>query len=87
MSTITLYTTPCCTDCSAAKSSMNSAGIEFAQINLSAFPSSLEYVLSLGHQRAPVTVIQDEDGIEVDHWSGFRPDKILALKRTRAARR
>lgn len=29
----------------------------------------------LGYQEAPIVVVNEEN-----HWSGFRPDKILALK-------
>lgn len=38
--------------------------------------ANLELAVSLGHAMAPVGVIYAADGQIVDHWSGFRPDKI-----------
>lgn len=35
-----------------------------------------EWVMEdLGYKEAPIVVVNDHN-----HWSGFRPDKILALK-------
>lgn len=81
MATVTLYTAPRCTDCTAAASTMDKKGITYAPVSLSASPASLDYVKSLGHQRAPVTVIHDEHGAVLDHWAGYRPDKLLSLAR------
>ena len=79
MATVTLYTAPRCTDCAAAASTMDKKGIPYTLMSVAAFPASLDYVKSLGHQRAPVTVIHDEAGTVLDHWSGYRPDKLLDL--------
>lgn len=40
---------------------------------------AMEYIKSLGYTEAPVTVIT-QDGEVVDHWSGFRDEKISQLK-------
>ena len=82
MATVTLYTAPHCTDCTAAAQAMDRKRIPYAPISLAAVPSSLDYVKGLGHQRAPVTVVQDERGTVLDHWSGYRPDKLMHLTRT-----
>ena len=82
MATVTLYTAPRCTDCTAAAQAMDRKRIPYAPISLAAVPSSLDYVKGLGHQRAPVTVVQDDHGTVLDHWSGYRPDKLLHLTRT-----
>ncbi|WP_144837197.1 glutaredoxin domain-containing protein [Kocuria rosea] len=82
MATVTLYTAPHCTDCTAAAQAMDRKHVPYALISLAAAPTSLDYVKSLGHQRAPVTVVQNDHGTVVDHWSGYRPDKLLHLTRT-----
>ncbi|GEO97317.1 glutaredoxin domain-containing protein [Kocuria turfanensis] len=79
MRTATLYTAPGCTDCAAAARSMDKKGLDFRAVDLAAEPGALDYVRALGHQRAPVTVVHNEHGTEVDHWSGYRPDKLMTL--------
>ena len=79
MPTVTLYTSPGCTDCTAAARAMDRKGVPFAPIDLASESAAVDYVRGLGHQRAPVTVIHDSDGAEVDHWAGYRPDKLMSL--------
>jgi glutaredoxin-like protein NrdH len=70
---ITVYTKPSCVQCTATYRALDSKGIEYEVLDLSADENALEAVKSLGYLQAPV-VIADED-----HWSGFRPDKIEEL--------
>lgn len=37
------------------------------------------FCASLGHMQAPVVVVY-QDGIVIDHWSGFNPGKVDELK-------
>jgi glutaredoxin-like protein NrdH len=48
--------------------------IEFEEVDMSADPIALEMVKSLGYTSAPVVIVD-----EIDHWSGFRMDKIQNL--------
>ena len=70
---ITVYTKPSCVQCTATYRALDSKGIEYDVLDLSADPAALEQVKALGYLQAPV-VITDED-----HWAGFRPDKIDEL--------
>lgn len=81
MATVTLYTAPHCTDCTATALAMDRKHVPYASISLAAAPASLDYVKGLGHQRAPVIVVQDDHGTVLDHWSGYRPDKLMHLTR------
>ncbi|MET4144014.1 hypothetical protein [Arthrobacter sp. UYCo732] len=38
-----------------------------------------EYCMTLGHMQAPVVVVY-QDGVVIDHWSGFNPGKVDELK-------
>ncbi|MCI2957525.1 glutaredoxin-like protein NrdH [Agromyces atrinae] len=71
--TVTVYTKPSCVQCTATYRALDSKGIEYEILDLSADETALETVKGLGYLQAPV-VITDED-----HWSGFRPDKISEL--------
>lgn len=73
-STITLYTKPACVQCKATKNALDKHGITYTTIDISEDPAAREYVMSLGYLQAPVLVAGQ------DHWSGFRPDRIKALK-------
>ena len=73
MATVTLYTAPHCTDCTAAAQAMDRKRIPYAPISLATVPASLNYVKNLGHQRAPVTVIEDDHGAVLDHGADTAP--------------
>lgn len=72
---ITVYTKPSCVQCNATYRALDAKGIKYTPHDLSEDPSALERVKALGYMQAPVVVVE-ERGVVVDHWSGFRPDKI-----------
>ena len=71
---VVVYTLPSCVQCESTKRVLKSIDVEFEEIDMSQDPIALEMVRSLGYTSAPV-VISGED-----HWSGFRMDRIKALK-------
>ena len=73
---ITEFAKPNCGPCAMTASRMDKLGLEYTQINLPADPPALERVKALGYFQAPVVLVEDVDGNVVDHWSGFKPDKI-----------
>jgi glutaredoxin-like protein NrdH len=78
---VIVYTTPGCVQCDATKRALNSYGIAFAEIDLSAKPDVLDRLKADGWQRAPI--VHTGDG---QAWSGFRPDKIRELARPESSR-
>lgn len=70
---VTVYTKPSCVQCTATYRALDSQGIEYEIVDLSEDPAALETVKELGYRQAPVVVTGNE------HWSGFRPDKILGI--------
>lgn len=76
---ITVYSKPACVQCTATYRSLDNKNIEYKSINISEDSEALEYILSLGHQSAPV-VVKHVDGKLVDSWAGFRPDKIESIE-------
>lgn len=72
-STITVYTRPSCGPCIATKRSLEKIGRPFEEEVAADF---LEALRELGYQQAPVTIVTDAGGAIVDHWGGFRPEKI-----------
>lgn len=71
---ITVYSKPSCVQCTATYRALDTAGLEYNIIDLSEDPAALAHVKTLGYLSAPVVVAGD------DHWAGFRPDKINALR-------
>ncbi|MFH8251485.1 glutaredoxin family protein [Microbacterium sp. B2969] len=75
---ITVYTTGSgCVQCRMTKQVMTSAGLEFADVDLTDPVNAVarDYVTDdLGYSQAPVVVVDEND-----HWSGFRPDLIDRL--------
>lgn len=70
--TITLYSKPNCGPCMATGRALDKMKVTYDE---QSGPDNVELLHSLGHSQAPVVVVRDGDRV-VDHWSGFRPDKI-----------
>ena len=70
--TVTVYTTPGCVQCTPTKRMLDARGIAYVQHDVTTNPAALEYITEeLGYSAAPVVVVDDHN-----HWSGFRPDLI-----------
>ena len=70
---IIVYAKPRCVQCDATTRALDKMGVAYSTIDVSQDAESLELILSLGYQQAPVVMAGDE------HWSGYRPDKIKAV--------
>lgn len=71
--TVTVYTKPGCVQCNATYRALDKKGISYSSVDISQDPAALEKIQELGYMQAPVVET------EVDHWSGFRPDRIEEL--------
>lgn len=76
--TITMYSKPSCVQCNATYRKLDEGGLEYEIVDLTQDAAALEAVKALGHQTAPVVIVR-EGGEVLDHWGGYRPDKIEAL--------
>ena len=68
-----------CVQCTATYRAMDKKGIEYEKTDMMQDIEKFDFARELGHQMAPVVIVRGEDGDVVDHWSGFRPDKIEEL--------
>ena len=76
----TIYTKPACVQCNATHLALDKAGIPYVSVNVTTSPASLEHITEeLGYSQAPVVIVNED---EENHWSGFRPDKIVELVAT-----
>lgn len=81
--TLTVLSQPACVQCASTYRSLDKKGIPYTSFNLGE-PADLaaggqelhDEAKALGYMQAPVGLLKDENGVTVDHWSGFRPDKI-----------
>jgi glutaredoxin-like protein NrdH len=71
---VKVYSLPSCVQCDSTKRMLKSIDVEFEEVDMSQDPIALEMVKALGYVSAPVVIAGDE------HWSGFRMDRIKALK-------
>ena len=76
---ITLYTKPSCVQCDATKRALDQAGLQYRVIDLLDDEEAMGYVQSLGYRQAPV-VVTDEG----EHWAGYQPGRIAALRDSQA---
>ena len=74
--TLELLSKPSCVQCTATKRTLDSKGAEYTTTDLTVDPDALATAKGLGYLAAPVVLIRDAANNIVDHWSGFRPEKI-----------
>ncbi|MDQ5860650.1 MAG: glutaredoxin family protein [Actinomycetota bacterium] len=75
--TITVYSTPGCSQCVMTKNWLVRKGITFHSVDLSTSPEDLAVVQALGYASAPVVIVNDDgDTKNEKHWYGFRPDLL-----------
>ena len=75
--TITIYETPNCSQCRMTKQWLDRAGLPYRTVDLSQSPNDMEAVKAMGYSAAPVVFAETAEW--GDHWSGFRPDKLMTL--------
>lgn len=71
---VTVYTKPACVQCNATYKALDKQGLTYEIVDISEDAQARDFVMNLGYQQAPVVVAGKE------HWSGFRPDRIKALR-------
>ena len=81
----TIYSKNPCVQCDATYRQFGKAGlqrdVDYRVIDVGdpANAAHLDYIKDLGHQQAPVVVVDDQT-----HWSGYRPDRIKQYAAARA---
>jgi glutaredoxin-like protein NrdH len=78
---IIVYTKPDCIQCTFTLNELIRAGIDHAVIDISKNGTAHDYIRSLGYSQLPVIVAGD------DHWSGFRIERLRALRQRRSPQR
>lgn len=68
---VTVYTKSKCPGCTRTKTELALRGVTFTEIDMEKEPFARDYVISLGHQQAPVVVLADGTS-----WSGLIPPLI-----------
>ena len=76
---LTVYSKAGCVQCTATLRALDAAGIAYRVVDLAGDPVALEHVKESGFLQAPVV-----EGAG-DPWSGFRPDRIHELVKSRLA--
>jgi glutaredoxin-like protein NrdH len=74
---ITVYTKPGCGTCDATKVWLNRNKIDYLQVDIEHDAAARAFVEQLGYTQMPVVVAGSE------HWSGFRVEKLAALRARR----
>lgn len=81
-----MYTQKPCVQCNASYRKADGLGLEYEIKELTEQPVEVvEGFKKRNHLRAPVLVVVDDDGVEIDIWSGFNPDKIEEFAAKQAA--
>jgi len=74
--TIELLSKPSCVQCVATERNLKGKKADYTKTDLTQDAAALETAKGFGYLQAPVVLVRDADNNIVDHWSGFRPEKI-----------
>jgi glutaredoxin-like protein NrdH len=69
-----VYTKSDCQPCIRTKKELDLRGVTYTEVDLEADHAALAYVQGLGHQQAPVVVV--DTSTQPVHWSGLVPALI-----------
>ncbi|WP_440711657.1 glutaredoxin domain-containing protein [Herbiconiux sp. YIM B11900] len=70
---VTVYGRSNCAQCTATKRTLEIKEVEHVYVDVEQHPKACDFLRSLRHQQLPVVIAGPA------HWSGFRPDLIVAL--------
>lgn len=82
VASLVILSQPACVQCTSTYRALDKKGIPYDSFNMGDEAEALagkafhEEAKALGYMQAPIGLALDADGNTVDHWSGFRPDKI-----------
>lgn len=78
MPTFTVFSRPIseCVGCRGTEISFSRKNIPVNKVMIDQDDDAMEFVKWLGHSTAPVVLVED-NGVVLDHWSGFHEDNIL----------
>ncbi|MFS0884931.1 glutaredoxin family protein [Aeromicrobium sp. 179-A 4D2 NHS] len=71
---VTVYGSPTCMPCRSTKKTLDKMGVEYDYVDVTADPTGLDTINSLGYSSVPVIVTPTGD-----HFQGFHPDRLSAL--------
>ena len=71
---VTVYSKPSCPQCNMTYRVLDAERIDYEVLDVTQDDEAYQKVKDLGYLQAPVVVT------DKDHWSGFRPDLIKAIK-------
>lgn len=80
-----VYSKPVCQACRATKRKLTAENINFDDRNIESYPNIKDMLLRTNQLEMPYVVIVDDDGQELDHWSGLRMTLIEKWGRGKAA--
>ncbi|SNS54784.1 Glutaredoxin [Micrococcales bacterium KH10] len=83
---ISVLTTPSCSQCTVTCNQFDKKGYQYDTLLATDNPEMFDFARQRGFLQAPVVFVHDNNGEILDAWSGFRPDKIMALGKTINAR-
>ena len=73
---VTIYTQRTCTTCPAVIRMIRDRGYDPVIVRVDQDPAAFRYIVKLGYQQVPVVYVSTPTG-DV-HWSGRRPDQVIA---------
>lgn len=75
---IEVYGKPKCGQCDMTTGLLDKATVTYEKFDVTTDKTALAKVSGMGYQGAPVVIWTNRHGI-VEHWYGFRPDKLKHL--------
>ena len=74
---VTVYTSPLCMPCRTTKRHLDKHGVPYTEVDATLHRDAHQYIKRLGYTQTPVVTVELPDGL--DHWSGYKPDRLDAI--------
>lgn len=74
--TIVVHSSPGCVQCTSTERHADRKDIDIEVVHLDEHPDILDQIKERGITAAPFVVVIDENGVEIDNWTGFQPQKL-----------
>lgn len=78
--TVEIYGKPQCVQCDATVRHAKRKNIDYEYFQFSDHDIAQEIAREAGYMSAPVVIVKDDAGEIVNHWAGYSPDKLNAVR-------
>lgn len=79
MMNVLVVSKPGCQPCLATERKLAQLGLNHEIVDMTVDDTYVDDCIALGYQQTPVVLVRNEHDEIIEHWSGYRPDRLVRL--------